>query len=211
MPTLTYTRDLGLADLKVDLNDVVCQFAFTTMDGEVAYGLIGSKKFHKHVLPVDLDSAKSAQAREDWGIWEIVLAGKGKQTALAPASFGTIRPLYELFAKDFMREFQKKREEVRTNHNGAEPIGMYAQLEYKREELPVLGAMPPPEPNQTRSSVTRGFDVKGTIPNFSFNVLEVGAIVRLLAPGKIKQSLVAGPVQTGGIPIVSFQHGPYPK
>jgi len=207
MPTLTRTGDLS----PVDLNDVVCQFAFTTIHNEAAYGFIGSKKFHKHVLPVDLDSAKNAQARQDWGIWEIALAGKGKQTALAFASFGTIRPLYELFAKDLMREFQKKREEVRTNHNGAEFLGMYAQLEYKREELPVLGAMPPPQPNQTRSSVTRGFDVKGTIPNFSFNVLEVGAIVRLMAPGKIKQSVVAGPVLTGGIPIVYFQHGPYPK
>jgi hypothetical protein len=205
MPTLTRAGDLS----PVNLNDVVCQFAFTTIHGEAAYGFIGSDKFHKHVLPVDLDSAKSAQARYWWAPCGYVWAESGKQTALSPASFGTIRPLYELFAKDFMREFQKKREEVRANHNGAEPIGMYLELEYKREELPALGAMPETEP--TRSSVTRGFDVKGTIPNFSFNVLEVGAIVRLLAPEKIKQSLVAGPVQTGGIPIVYFQHGPYPK
>jgi hypothetical protein len=207
MPTLTRTGDLS----PLDLNDVVCQFPFTTMDGEAAYGFIGYEKFHKHVLAVDLDSAESATARYWWAPCGFVHAEKGKQTALAPASFGTIRPLYELFAKDLMREFQEKRKKVRTSHNGAEPIGMYLQLEYKREELPALGAMPPPEPNQTRSSVTRGFDVKGTIPNFSFNVLEVGAIVRLLAPEKIKQSLVAGPVQTGGIPIVYFNHGPYPK
>jgi len=178
MPTLTHTGHLG----PVDLDDVVCQFAFTTKDDEAVYGFIGSKKFHKHVLPVDLDSAKSAQARYWWAPCGYIWAESGKQTALSPASFGTIRPLYELFAKDFMREFQKKREEVRTNHNGAEPIGMYAVLEYKREELPALGAMPPPEPNQARSSVTQGFDVKGTIPNFCFNFLEVGAIVKLLAP-----------------------------
>lgn len=70
-----------------------------------------------------------------------------------------------------------------------------AELEYTKQEL--------------GSYVSRGIDVSNDINSYNFQLLRVGAIVKNLAAGEVKQSPVAGPLQTGSIPLVFFQHGPF--
>jgi hypothetical protein len=183
MPRLTHTGE----STRIDLNKIVCQFAFTMEDNYVVYGFIGTRKFEKHILSVDFDPAVHAMEKttQNWRPWGVINPHSGKHTAIAPASFGAIRPLYEFFARDFIGEFRKKGENA-----------LNAELEYTKQEL--------------GSYVSRCIDVgKGKdIASCNFQLLRVGAIVRNLAAGEVKQSTVAGPLQTGSIPVVFFQHGP---
>jgi hypothetical protein len=181
MPRLTHTG----VSTEVDLNNIVCQFAFNMEDNYVVYGFIGAPKFEKHILSVDFDPAVDATKRttRDWRLWGVIDPQKGKHTAIAPASFGTIRLLYEFFARDFIGEFRNR---------GMNALN--AELEYTKQEL--------------GSYVSRGIDVGNDVDNYNFRLLRVGAIVKNLAAGEVKQSPVAGPLQTGSIPVVFFQHGP---
>jgi hypothetical protein len=182
MPTLTRTG----GSTEFDLNKVACQFAFTMEDNYVVYGFIGNRKFEKHILSVDFDPAVHATktTTHEWRPWGVINLQKGKHTAIAPVSFGAIRPLYEFFARDFIGEFRKKGEKA-----------LNAELEYTKQEL--------------GGYVSRGIDIRNDIDSYNFQFLVVGAIVKNLAAGKVKQSPVAGPLQTGSIPVVFFQHGPY--
>jgi hypothetical protein len=182
MPTVTRTG----GPTQVDLNKIVCQFAFTMEDNYVVYGFIGTQKFEKHILSVNFDPVVDATKKttQNWHLWGVIKKHGGKHTAFAPASFGAIRPLYEFFARDFIGEFRKKGVNA-----------MNAELEYTRQEL--------------GSYVSHGIDVIAGIDNENFQLLRVGAIVKNLAAGEVKQSPVAGPLQTGSIPVVFFQHGPF--
>jgi hypothetical protein len=182
MPTVTRTG----GPTQVDLNNIVCQFAFTMEDNYVVYGFIGTQKFEKHILSVNFDPVVDATKKttRNWHLWGVIKKHGGKHTAFAPASFGAIRPLYEFFARDFIGEFRKKGVNA-----------MNAELEYTRQEL--------------GSYVSHGIDVITGIDNENFQLLRVGAIVKNLAAGEVKQSPVAGPLQTGSIPVVFFQHGPF--
>ncbi len=181
MPKLTRTG----GPTEVDLNNIVCQFAFTMEDNYVVYGFIGVQKFKKHILSVNFDPAVDATktTTQNWRPWGVITPHKGKHTVIAPAGFGAIRPLYEFFAGDFIREFRKK---------GVNALN--AELEYTREEL--------------GGYLARGINVTENIDDYNFHFLRVGAIVKNLAAGKIRQSPVAGPPRTGSIPVVFFQHGP---
>ena len=193
MPTLTKTG----GSTEIDLNDIVCQFAFNMEDNYVVYGLIGTPKFEKHILPVNFHPAVDARTKttQKWHLWGIINPQKGKHTALAPAGFGAIRPLYELFARDFIGEFRKKQDEERKKNN-RELKAWNAELKYRRQEL--------------GGYVPHGIDVGKNI-NISdddFRFLRVGAVVKILAGGEVKQSPVAGPKRDGSMPVVFFQHGP---
>jgi hypothetical protein len=182
---------------EIDLNDIVCQFAFNMEDSYVVYGFIGTPKFEKHILPVNFDPAVDGKKKttQKWHLWGIINPLKSKHTALAPAGFGAIRPLYELFARDFIGEFRKQQGEERKRNN-RELKAWNAELKYKRQEL--------------GGYVPRGIDVGKSIDiaDDQFQFLRVGAIVKILAAGEVKQSPVAGPNQDGSIPVVFFQHGP---
>jgi hypothetical protein len=182
MPRLTHTG----GSTEVDLNNIVCQFAFTMEDNYVVYGFIGTRKFEKHILSVDFDPAVHAtkKSTHNWRLWGVINPQGGTHTAIAPVSFGAIRPLYEFFARDFIGEFRKK---------GVNALN--AELEYTKQEL--------------GSYVSRGIDVGNDIDSYNFQLLRVGAIVKNLAAREVKQSPVAGPLQTGSIPVVFFQHGPF--
>ena len=184
MPTLTIKTGWST---EIDLNDIACQFAFNMEDNYVVYGFIGSRKFRKHILSVDLDSAKDAAKKtiQGWRPWGVINPQGKEHTAIAPASFGAIRPLYEFFARDFIGEFRK---------NGEKALN--AELKYTKQEL--------------SGYLSHGIDVRNGINDYEFQFLRVGAIVKNLGAGEVKQSSVAGPHQTGSIPVVFFQHGPYP-
>jgi len=172
---------------EVDLNNTVCQFAFTMEDNYVVYGFIGTEKFQKHILPVDFDPAVHAtkETTLHWRPWGVINPQGGKHhTAIAPAGFAAVRPLYEFFARDFVGEFRKKKVKA-----------MNAELEYTKQEL--------------GSHVSRCIDVGKDIDFYNFQILKVGAIVKNLAAKEVKQSPVAGPHQDdGSITVVFFQHGP---
>lgn len=171
---------------EVDLNNIVCQFAFNMEDNYVVYSFIGDRKFRKHISSVDLDSAEDAAKKtiQNWRPWGVINPQGKNHTAIAPASFGAIRPLYEFFARDFIGEFRK---------NGEKALNV--ELEYTKQEL--VGYLP------------RGIDVRNGNNDYKFQFLHVGAIVKNLGAGEVKQSSVAGPHQIGIIPVVFFQHGPY--
>jgi hypothetical protein len=186
MPKLTA---IDYDAIGVNLNKIVCRFAFNMENNCVVYGYIGTKKFQKHVLSVDFDPAVDAtkKATKKWHPWGIINPQGGEHTAIAPASFGAIRPLYEFFARDFIGEFRKR---------GMKALN--AELEYTKQEL--------------GSYVSRCIDVGNDIDSCNFQFLHVGAVVKNLAASEVKQSPVAGPVkETGSIPVVFFQHGPYPS
>jgi hypothetical protein len=121
---------------------------------------------------------------QNWRLWGIINPQRSTHTAIAPASFGAIRPLYEFFARDFIVEFRKK---------GVNALN--AELQYTKQEL--------------GSYVSRGIDVGNDIDSYNFHFLRIGAIVKNLAAGEVRQSQVAGPLQTGSITVVFFQHGPF--
>ena len=154
MPILTHTG----GSTEVDLNNVVCQFAFTMEDHYVVYGFIGTRKFQKHILSVDFDPAVHATKRttQNWRLWGVINPHGGTHTVIAPASFGAIRPLYEFFARDFIGEFRKR---------GVKALN--AELEYTKQEL--------------GSYVSRGIDVGNDDDSYNFQFLRVGAVVKNLA------------------------------
>ena len=188
MPTLTIHTGWST---EVDLNNIVCQFAFNMEDNYVVYGFISARKFEKHILSVDFDPAVHATKKttQNWRPWGVINPQGKTHTAIAPASFGAIRPLYEFFARDFIGEFRK------TGGNA-----LNAELEYTRQEL--------------GNCVSRAIDVHNDIDSYNFQLLRVGAIVKNLAEKEVKQvkqSPVAGPLQTGSLRAVFFQHGPLVK
>ncbi len=183
VPTLTETKGMST---EVDLNEIVCQFAFTMEDNYVVYGLIGAQKFQKHILSVNFNPAVDAtkETTQNWRPWGVINPEGRKHTAIAPASFAAIRPLYEFFARDFIGEFRKKGVNA-----------MNAELKYTRQEL--------------GNYVSHCIDVVKNTDFDNFQFLKVGAIVKDLAAKEVKQSPVAGPLQDGSIPVVFFQHGPF--
>jgi hypothetical protein len=183
VPTLTEKKGMST---EVDLNDIVCQFAFTMEDNYVVYGFIGTQKFQKHILSVNFNPAVDAtkETTQNWRPWGVINPEGGKHTAIAPASFAAIRPLYEFFARDSIGEFRKKGVNA-----------MNAELKYTRQEL--------------GSCVSHCIDVVKNTDFYNFQFLKVGAIVKNLAAKEVKQSPVAGPLQDGSIPVVFFQRGPF--
>jgi hypothetical protein len=173
----------------VDLNEVACQFAFNMEKDCVAYGFIATPKFEKHILAVDYNPAEhgSKESTKEWGRLGIVKPqeDEGKHTVITPAGFGAIRPLYEFFAKDFIREFRKQKVSA-----------WNAEFEYTRQEL--------------GRHLPGGKDIKKDAGLDDFQYLYVGAIVKDLAANDVRQSPVAGPKKEDGtITIVYFGHGPF--
>jgi hypothetical protein len=160
------------------------QFAFTIKDSDVVYAFVTKQKFAKHVAAIE-DSAA-------------ITPNKGEHTAIAPASVGAIRHLYEFFARDAIYKFREiPRQEA------------YVNLEYKKEELPATSNYDWKKFPGGNSSVSHGIDVHDPSNPRSFHTLKVGCVVKNLPAKDLEsQSPWTDRIETGTIPIVYFNHGP---
>jgi hypothetical protein len=184
MPTMT----LGNLPIRpLDYDRISFRFAFTMKDSDVVYAFVSQKRFDKHV-----SAFKDGPAIEPVG---------DKHTAIAPASIGAIRPLYEFFARDAIYKFRDALKQE-----------AYVNLEYKKEELPATSNYDPNDSPGGNSSVSHGINVYDPSKPHPFHTLVVGCVVKNLAAGEVKnQSAWTDRIETGTIPIVYFDHGPFVK
>jgi hypothetical protein len=132
----------------------------------VVHTRVQSTKFSKHVQWLDVDS--------------IPVQGN-RHTAIRPEGLVFMRPLYEQFSRDFVREYVVR---------GSDDI--WIELEYQRQEF-----------QRTLIAI----DVARQA-SFAYQRLVVGASVTKLPGSQIRQSPLHDP-QTGLLTVVHINHGPY--
>lgn len=153
--------------------DVVLHFSFDCHVGAdgfagTVYTRVVATKFGKHVQWLDAEPI-SVQGH--------------RHTAIKPESLIYLRPLYEQFSRDLVREFRAQ---------GSAPI--WIELEYERQEF-----------DRTLIAVNVAQQA-----SFAHRHIVVGASVTLLPAGQVRQSPLRD-AQTGLLTVVFLNHGPYAR